>query len=200
MDYFGENVFGEDILFEMLPEKEANVIVQKIHSLNVLDNEELMSILKCVIRWAKDKGVMRYAHWFQPLSGVSAQRYDNIIFNKQDGMPIESRNIEKMLHTTVDAEAFPHGGLRSFAISCGHCVLVPSLRFFIKNNTLFLPAIYVSHEGDSLDKKLPLLRSQDRLANQVKKLLNIKIRILNIGIVYPYKYIIWLYMDDNYSY
>lgn len=168
-DIFGTEVFSLPVMKEYLTESTYFKMVAVIKQNSKIDNATAENVAKGLKKWAMDNGATHYTHWFQPLTGSTAEKHDafykpSLDINVQ-GM--ESLTAAELVQREPDASSFPHGGLRSTAEARGYTVWDPSSPAFIietqLGKTLYIPSIYISYTGESLDYKTPLMKSNELL-------------------------------------
>lgn len=164
---FGENVFTLKTAREYLSDEAYKSLVAAIKTGKKIDRTMGNHIGAGLRHWAEAKGVTHFTHWFQPLTGTTAEKHDSFFTLKGDGMPIEEFDGASLIQQEPDASSFPSGGLRATFEARGYTAWDPTSPVFIMNigdaNTLCIPTIFVSYTGESLDTKTPLLRSLDAL-------------------------------------
>lgn len=164
---FGENVFTLKTAREYLSDEAYKSLVAAIRTGKKIDRTMGNHIGAGLRHWAEAKGVTHFTHWFQPLTGTTAEKHDSFFTLKGDGMPIEEFDGASLIQQEPDASSFPSGGLRATFEARGYTAWDPTSPVFIMNigdaNTLCIPTIFVSYTGESLDTKTPLLRSLDAL-------------------------------------
>lgn len=164
---FGENVFSMKVAREYLSDEAYKSLVASIKTGKKIDRTVGNQIGAGLRHWAEAKGVTHFTHWFQPLTGTTAEKHDSFFTLKGDGTPIEEFDGAALIQQEPDASSFPSGGLRATFEARGYTAWDPTSPIFIMNigdaNTLCIPTIYVSYTGESLDTKTPLLRSIEAL-------------------------------------
>lgn len=164
---FGENVFTLKTAREYLSDEAYKSLVASIKTGKKIDRTMGNHISAGLRHWAEAKGVTHYTHWFQPLTGTTAEKHDSFFTLKGDGTPIEEFDGAALIQQEPDASSFPSGGLRATFEARGYTAWDPTSPVFIMNigdaNTLCIPTIFVSYTGESLDTKTPLLRSLEAL-------------------------------------
>lgn len=162
--YFGENVFGEEAMKKHLPESAYLSVKAAVHSGQKLTKEVADVIAKGMKEWAQEKGCTHFAHWFQPLTGKTAEKHDSFFTMTHDGRVIEEFTGSALVQQEPDGSSFPSGGMRSTFEARGYTVWDPSSPAFLMESgdgkTLCIPTTFVTYGGDAQDYKLPLLRSQ----------------------------------------
>ncbi len=164
---FGENVFTMKKAREFLSDEAYKSLSGSIKGGKKIDRYVANQIASGVRSWAESKGVTHYTHWFQPLTGLTAEKHDSFFTIKGDGTPIEEFDGGALIQQEPDASSFPSGGLRATFEARGYTAWDPSSPAFImeidKGKTLCIPTIFVSYTGESLDYKAPLLKALESL-------------------------------------
>ena len=172
-DYFGSMVFDDKVMKERLDGK----IYQKLRK--TIDEGEALSIsvanavAVAMKDWAVEKGATHYTHWFQPLTGITAEKHDSFISPSPDGRVIMEFSGKELIKGEPDASSFPSGGLRATFEARGYTAWDPTSYAFIKGKTLCIPTAFASYSSDALDKKTPLLRSMQALNIQALRVLKL---------------------------
>src|ERR1700712_572547 len=164
---FGQNVFTLKTAREYLSDEAYKSLVNSSKGGKKIDRSVANQIASGVRQWAESRGVTHFTHWFQPLTGATAEKHDSFFTIKADGTPIEEFDSAALIQQEPDASSFPSGGLRATFEARGYTAWDPSSPAFIveigTGRTLCIPTIFVSYTGESLDAKTPLLRSLDSL-------------------------------------
>ncbi|MBQ8182970.1 MAG: glutamine synthetase III [Clostridia bacterium] len=172
-DYFGCDVFSEKVMKECLPQeayKELERTLETGHRLNI----DVANIIANAMKdWAIEKGATHYTHWFQPLTGVTAEKHDSFITSKKDGRVIMEFSGKELIQGEPDASSFPSGGLRATFEARGYTAWDPTSFAFIKDGVLCIPTAFCSYGGEALDKKTPLLRSMEAINKQTLRILKL---------------------------
>ena len=172
-DYFGCDVFSEKVMKERLPEeafKELERTLETGHRLNI----DVANIIANAMKdWAIEKGATHYTHWFQPLTGITAEKHDSFITSKKDGRVIMEFSGKELIQGEPDASSFPSGGLRATFEARGYTAWDPTSFAFIKDGVLCIPTAFCSYGGEALDKKTPLLRSMEAINKQTLRVLKL---------------------------
>ena len=172
---YGENVFSLNVMRQRLPKNIYKKIVKTINEGHELDHSVADVVANAMKDWAIEKGATHFCHWFQPMTGITAEKHDSFITPCSDGTTIMEFNGKQLIQGEPDASSFPSGGLRATFEARGYTAWDCTSPVFIKkdgkNTTLFIPCAFVSYTGDVLDKKTPLLRSMDALNKQAVRLL-----------------------------
>ena len=164
---FAENVFTPAVARQFLSNEAYKSLMGSIRSGQKIDRSMANQIANGVRAWAESKGVTHFTHWFQPLTGTTAEKHDSFFTLKGDGTPIEEFEGDALIQQEPDASSFPSGGLRATFEARGYTAWDPSSPAFIMDigvgKTLCIPTIFVSYTGESLDYKAPLLKSIEAL-------------------------------------
>lgn len=169
---FGANVFSDSVQKEMLPKEVYKALRATIEAGKPLDTSIAGAVAAAMKDWAVSKGATHYTHWFQPLTGLTAEKHDSFI--EPDGDKVIMRLTGKSLIVgEPDASSFPSGGSRATHMARGYTAWDPTSPAFVKEGTLYIPTIFVSYTGETLDKKGPLLRSMTAIDTQAKRILKL---------------------------
>lgn len=172
-DFFGCNVFSDTVMRERLP-KNVYKSVLKTKQLGIaLDSEVADVVANAMKDWAVEKGATHYTHWFQPMTGVTAEKHDAFISPTSDGGAILEFSGKELIKGEPDASSFPSGGLRATFEARGYTAWDPTSCAFIKDNSLYIPTAFCSYTGEILDKKTPLLRSMEVVSEQALRILRL---------------------------
>lgn len=172
-EFFGCNVFSDSVMRERLP-KNIYRSVQRTKQLGIaLDSEVADVVANAMKDWAVEKGATHYTHWFQPMTGVTAEKHDAFINPYGKGDVILEFSGKELIKGEPDASSFPSGGLRSTFEARGYTAWDPTSCAFIKDDSLYIPTAFCSYTGEILDKKTPLLRSMDVLSQQALRILRL---------------------------
>src|SRR5271170_2659855 len=173
-EHFGENVFSLKVMKEMLSPKAYVSIEKTIKEGGKLDASIADEVAEAMKKWAVAKGATHYTHWFQPMTGVTAEKHDSFIDWDNAGGIVLSFSGKNLIQGEPDASSFPSGGLRATFEARGYTGWDPTSPAFIKEGpeatTLCIPTFYIGYHGEALDKKTPLLRSMAALSKQVCRL------------------------------
>ena len=171
---FGEDVFNDTVMQERLPKKVYKDLKKTIEEGKELDLATADVIAHEMKEWAIEKGATHYTHWFQPLTGVTAEKHDSFISAPlPNGKVLMSFSGKELIKGEPDASSFPSGGLRATFEARGYTAWDPTSPAFIKDRTLYIPTAFCSYSGEALDKKTPLLRSMDTLNKEAVKILRL---------------------------
>ncbi len=170
-DYFGENVFNLSVMKERLPKDIFESVENTIKEGTALDSGVADILASAMKDWAVEKGATHYTHWFQPMTGITAEKHDSFISPTDDGHVILEFSGKELIKGEPDASSFPSGGLRSTFEARGYTAWDPTSFAFIKNGSLCIPTAFYSYTGEALDKKTPLLRSMEAINKQTLRVL-----------------------------
>ena len=170
---FGELVFNETVMKEKLPTATYKAYKTAILTGKNLDLPIANVIANAMKDWALEKGATHYTHWFQPMTGITAEKHESFISPTADGRIIMDFSGKELIQGEPDASSFPSGGLRATFEARGYTAWDPTSYAFIKDDTLCIPTAFCSYTGEVLDKKTPLLRSMSAIDISAKRLLNI---------------------------
>ena len=172
-EIFGSMVFDDRVMRSRLPAKVYDSLKKTIDENQELDQEVAEVVAQQMRDWAVEKGATHFTHWFQPLTGVTAEKHDSFISSSPDGGVIMEFSGKELIKGEPDASSFPSGGLRATFEARGYTAWDPTSYAFIKEHTLCIPTAFCSYSGDALDKKTPLLRSMQALNRQAKRVLKL---------------------------
>ena len=172
-EIFGSMVFGMDAMKERLPKETFRALSRTIKNGDALDINLANAIAHAMKEWAIEKGATHYTHWFQPMTGITAEKHDSFLSPQPDGRVIMSFSGKELIKGEPDASSFPSGGLRATFEARGYTAWDPTSYAFIKEDTLYIPTAFCSYGGEALDKKTPLLRSMDALNIQAMRILRL---------------------------
>ncbi len=158
-DYFGSNVFDKKKMKEYLSKEAYQSIMDSVDNGVAVDRDIAEHIASGLKAWAVSKGVTHYTHWFQPLTGTTAEKHDSFFEPGPDGNGIEKFSGDALAQQEPDASSFPNGGIRNTFEARGYTAWDPSSPAFIINQTLCIPTVFVSYTGEALDFKVPLLKA-----------------------------------------
>lgn len=173
LEDFGKYLFDEKKMQERLPRPVYNRWKTAINKEDALDRTTADAIAHAMKIWAIELGATHYTHWFQPMTGTTAEKHDTFLTPDENGEPITRFSGKALIKGEPDASSFPNGGLRSTFEARGYTYWDCSSPVFIKDGTLFIPTIFISFNGESLDKKAPLLKSLDAISEQATRIVNI---------------------------
>ena len=172
-EYFGSLVFNENTMRDYIPETSLKVWQECVKKRSVLPEKIAADIADGMKRWALEQGATHYTHWFQPLTGETAEKHEGFLIpSGRDGFRMEFSSKE-LIKGEPDASSFPSGGLRSTFEARGYSAWDPTSYAFIKDKVLCIPTVFCSYSGEVLDKKTPLLRSGEVLNRQALRVLRL---------------------------
>ena len=172
-EMFGCMVFGDSAMREHLPEEVYATLRRTIRRGAPLDIEIANPVADAMKAWAIERGATHYSHWFQPLTGITAEKHDSFIEPASDGQIIMKFSGKSLVRGESDASSFPNGGLRATFEARGYTAWDPTSPAFVRDSTLYIPTVFCSLGGDTLDKKTPLLRSVECLRNSARRLMTL---------------------------
>ena len=172
-EIFGSMVFNDDVMKERLPEQVYNSIQNTIKNGKHLDLSSANIVADAMKDWALEKGATHYTHWFQPMTGITAEKHDSFISPVDNSNVIMELKGKELVKGESDASSFPSGGLRATFEARGYTAWDPTSYAFIKNSTLCIPTAFCSYGGEALDKKTPLLRSLEVLGKAAIKIVKL---------------------------
>ena len=172
-DYFGSKVFDDRVMKAKLSAKVYNSLKKTIDEGATLDLSVANAVADAMKEWALENGATHFTHWFQPLTGITAEKHDSFISPSPDGGVIMEFSGKELIKGEPDASSFPSGGLRATFEARGYTAWDPTSYAFIKGKTLCIPTAFCSYGGHALDKKTPLLRSMEALNKQALRILKL---------------------------
>ena len=172
-ELFGSLVFDDKVMRARLSEEVYSSLKKTMIENTRLDNRVADAVAEEMKNWAVENGATHYTHWFQPLTGITAEKHDSFITPSPDGGVIMEFSGKELIKGEPDASSFPSGGLRATFEARGYTAWDPTSFAFIKEHTLCIPTAFCSYSGDALDKKTPLLRSMQALNRQAKRILKL---------------------------
>ena len=170
---FGSLVFSDSVMRDKLPKDAYKALQKTIKTGAKLDAQLADAVAAAMKEWAIDKGATHFTHWFQPMTGVTAEKHDSFIEPVGEGRVIMQFTGKNLIQGEPDASSFPSGGLRATFEARGYTAWDPTSPAFLKDNTLCIPTAYCSYGGEVLDKKTPLLRSMEALSRQALRILRL---------------------------
>jgi glutamine synthetase len=171
-EYFGCNVFNDKKMQERLPKATYKALRKTIENGEALDLSIANVVAHAMKDWAIEMGCTHYTHWFQPMTGVTAEKHDSFIAPKGDEVIMEFSGKE-LIKGEPDASSFPSGGIRATFEARGYTTWDPTSPAFVRDGTLYIPTAFCSYTGEVLDKKTPLLRSMEKLSSEAVKILHL---------------------------
>ena len=172
-EYFGSDVFNESVMKERLPKATYKALKKTIDNGDPLDIEVANIVANAMKDWAVEKGCTHYTHWFQPMTGLTAEKLDSFISPTEDGHVIMEFSGKELVKGEPDASSFPSGGLRATFEARGYTAWDPTSYAFIKEKALCIPTAFCSYNGEALDKKTPLLRSMEAINKSALRILKL---------------------------
>ena len=176
-DYFGINTFGYKRMKERLPEKIYEKLRNTISRGERIDVTIATEVAAAVKEWAVENGATHFCHWFQPQTGLTAEKHDAFLNVTSDGSPVEKLSASQLIQSEPDASSFPSGGMRSTFEARGYTAWDPSSPMFLmegpNGSTLCIPSVFISYTGHALDQKTPLLRSMEVLNQRALAILRL---------------------------
>jgi len=172
-EIYGSSVFSDKIMRDKLPKDVYKALRKTIEKGTHLELDVANAVALAMKEWAVENGATHYTHWFQPLTGFTAEKHDSFISPTGDGEVIMEFSGKELIKGEPDASSFPSGGIRATFEARGYTAWDPSSPAFIKDGTLCIPTAFCSYTGEALDKKTPLLRSMDALSREAVKVLKI---------------------------
>ena len=172
-EMFGSKVFDDRVMKARLSADVYNSLQKTIAEGQKLDLSVANAVAAAMCAWAVENGATHFTHWFQPLTGVTAEKHDSFISPAPDGRVIMDFSGKELIQGEPDASSFPSGGLRATFEARGYTAWDPTSYAFIKDKTLCIPTAFCSYSGEALDKKTPLLRSMDAISRQALRVLRL---------------------------
>ncbi len=172
-ELFGSMVFNEAVMKERLPKDVYKALKCTIRQGTALDAQIAGVVANAMKDWAIEKGATHFTHWFQPMTGITAEKHDSFISPCADGTVIMEFSGKELIKGEPDASSFPSGGLRATFEARGYTAWDPTSYAFIKDDTLCIPTAFCSYTGEILDKKTPLLRSMEAISKQACRVLKL---------------------------
>ncbi len=171
IDLFGSKVFNLTVMRKRLPKHVYNSMVKVMKEDEPLERETAEVVANAMKDWALEQGATHFTHWFQPLTGVTAEKHDAFINPTDEGKVIMEFSGKELVKGEPDASSFPSGGLRATFEARGYTAWDPTSFAFVKGTTLYIPTTFISYTGEVLDKKTPLLRSMKAISDEAIKTL-----------------------------
>ena len=172
-ELFGSLVFNEGTMKERLSSASYSAWKKCVTEGTPLDLSTANEIAEAMKQWAVEKGATHFTHWFQPMTGVTAEKHDSFIAPVGGGKIMMEFSGKELIRGEPDASSFPSGGLRATFEARGYTAWDPTSFAFIKEGSLCIPTIFCSYSGEALDKKTPLLRSMDEISRQAVRILRL---------------------------
>ena len=172
-EIFGSLVFDDEVMQERLPKQTYRELRDCITQNKPLSTDIAQQVASAMKTWAVEHGATHFTHWFQPMTGFTAEKHDSFITPVGDGEIIMDFSGKELIHSEPDASSFPSGGSRSTFEARGYTAWDPTSYAFIKDDTLCIPSVFFSYTGEVLDKKTPLLRSIQAMDKQAMRVINL---------------------------
>ena len=172
-ELFGSLVFSDRVMKDRLPKDIYQAVHKTIQNGTHLELDVANTVAAAMKEWAVENGATHFTHWFQPMTGLTAEKHDSFISPEGDGGVLMEFSGKELVKGEPDASSFPSGGLRATFEARGYTAWDPSSPAFIKDGSLYIPTAFLSYGGEALDKKTPLLRSMEALSRQAVKLLHL---------------------------
>ena len=172
-ELFGSDVFNEAVMKMQLPDSAYRAWKTCVTTGSQLSLEVANQIAEAMKVWAISKGATHYTHWFQPMTGITAEKHDSFISPTGDGRVIMEFSGKELVKGESDGSSFPNGGLRATFEARGYTAWDPTSCAFVKDGSLYIPTCFFSYTGESLDKKTPLLRSMDEVSREAVRILRL---------------------------
>ena len=172
-EVFGSMVFNDHVMRERLPKDTYKALKKTMELGKSLDRTIANVVANAMKDWAVEKGATHFTHWFQPMTGITAEKHDSFISPEGDTAVIMEFSGKELVKGEPDASSFPSGGLRATFEARGYTAWDPSAYAFIKDHTLCIPTVFCSYSGEALDKKTPLLRSMEVINKQALRILRL---------------------------
>ena len=170
---FGSMVFGDPVMKDRLPKDVYDALQRTIKTGEPLDVSIANVVANAMKEWAIEKGATHYTHWFQPMTGITAEKHDSFISPAEGGSAIAEFSGKTLVKGEPDASSFPSGGIRATFEARGYTAWDPTSYAFIKDDCLYIPTAFCSYGGEALDKKTPLLRSMEAINRQALRVLKL---------------------------
>ena len=172
-DIFSSMVFDDATMEARLPKETYKALQRTIKQGKHLDPNVATVVANAMKDWAIEKGATHFTHWFQPMTGVTAEKHDSFISPKPGGKVIMEFSGKELIQGEPDASSFPSGGLRATFEARGYTAWDPRSCAFVKDGSLYIPTCFFSYNGDALDKKTPLLRSIEEVSREAIRILRL---------------------------
>ena len=172
-EIFGTMVFNDKVMKERLPKEAYNAVRQAKEEGKPLSNDYAKCVASVMKEWAIEKGATHFTHWFQPMTGITAEKHDSFIEPFGESDVIMKFSEKSLVKGESDASSFPSGGLRATFEARGYTAWDPTSYAFVKDGSLYIPTAFCSYGGEALDKKTPLLRSMDAFNKQALRILRL---------------------------
>ncbi|MBQ3728304.1 MAG: glutamine synthetase III [Spirochaetales bacterium] len=172
-DYFGSLVFNDNVMREKLPKDIYKTLRRTIAEGKDIDLAVANSVANAMKTWALEHGCTHYTHWFQPMTGITAEKHDSFVNPAEGGRVLLEFSGKCLIKGEADGSSFPSGGLRATFEARGYTAWDPTSYAFIRDDVLYIPTVFCSYTGEVLDKKTPLLRSMEAISSEAVKILSL---------------------------
>ena len=172
-ELFGSKVFGDKVMRERLDSESYNAVRRAITDGTPLELSAAKKVAEAMKNWAIENGATHFTHWFQPMTGITAEKHDGFAEPDKNGEPIMKFSGKSLVKGESDASSFPSGGLRATFEARGYTAWDPTSYAFVKDRSLYIPTAFCSYGGEALDKKTPLLRSMETLNHEALRILRL---------------------------
>lgn len=172
-EIFGTNVFNDKVMRERLPKEAYDAVKRAMAGVEPLSHDHAKVIASVMKDWAIEKGATHFTHWFQPMTGITAEKHDSFIEKFGECEAIMKFSEKSLVKGESDASSFPSGGLRATFEARGYTAWDPTSYAFVKDGSLYIPTAFCSYSGEALDKKTPLLRSMEAFNKQALRILRL---------------------------
>ena len=172
-ELYGSLVFNDSVMRDKLPKDVYQALRKTIENHTHLELDVANSVAVAMKEWAVENGATHFTHWFQPMTGFTAEKHDSFISPIGGGQVVMDFSGKELVKGEPDASSFPSGGLRATFEARGYTAWDPTSPAFIKDRTLYIPTAFCSYSGEALDKKTPLLRSMETLDREAVKILHL---------------------------
>ena len=172
-EIFGCMVFNEDVMRERLAPDVFESLKKTIDTGKTIDASIATPVAAAMKDWAIEKGATHYTHWFQPLTGLTAEKHDSFLSPQGRSKAVMEFSGKELIKGESDASSFPSGGLRATFEARGYTAWDPGSYAFVKDGTLYIPTAFCSYTGEALDTKTPLLRSMDAISTQALRIVRL---------------------------
>ena len=172
-DYFGSLVFNDSVMREKLPKDIYKTLRRTIAEGKDIDLAVANSVANAMKTWALEHGCTHYTHWFQPMTGITAEKHDSFVNPAEGGRVLLEFSGKGLIKGEADGSSFPSGGLRATFEARGYTAWDPTSYAFIRDDVLYIPTVFCSYTGEVLDKKTPLLRSMEAISTEAVKILGL---------------------------
>lgn len=170
---FGKDVFNDEVMKEKLPKDVYKSWKKTLENGEDLNQDIANVVAHAMKEWALEHGATHYTHWFQPMTGITAEKHDSFLSPASDSKPVLEFSGKELIKGEPDASSFPSGGLRATFEARGYTAWDPTSYAFVKDGTLYIPTAFCSYSGEVLDKKTPLLRSMEAIDKQAMRILRL---------------------------